>query len=77
MSYATLVERADRKARQASDLLYDMANRVSPLTPGDDATEYARATEQIERTFARVLEMRNEALADYRAADYAYEQEFQ
>jgi hypothetical protein len=77
MTYATLVERADRKARQASDLLADMAFRVGPLIPGDDATEYARATEAIERTFHRVLELRNEALADYRAADYAYEQEYQ
>jgi hypothetical protein len=77
MTYAALVERADAAARHASDLLADMAHRVSRLTPGDDATEYALATDAIERTFARVLQLRNDALADYRAADYAYNREYE
>lgn len=77
MTYATLVERADAAARHASDLLADMAHRVSPLPPGDDATEYKIHTAAIERTFTRVLELVASATADYAAADDAYNREYE
>jgi molybdopterin synthase catalytic subunit len=72
--YTDLLDQADRKARQASELLYDMAHRVGPLTPGDDAVEYAAQTDALDRTFTRVTRLVNEAHGLYAAADRAYEE---